>query len=127
MSTADAVIPESADSAQSTAPEGAEADASTQVATVTEVEVGVRRSVRYGRVVVGFAILGGLVAAIACLFLPIQNNPAVGDYSMAQVAGFAGMLGAGVGLMLGGILAVILGAVARRRTGSATAVLTDVR
>ncbi len=127
MSTADAVIPESADSAQPTAPEGADAAAPVAAATVTEVEVGVRRSVRYGRVVVGFAILGGLVGAIACLFLPIQNNPAVGEYSMAQVAGFTGMIGAGIGLMLGGILAVVLGAVARRRTGSATAELTDVR
>ncbi|WP_416443496.1 hypothetical protein AB3K78_11900 [Leucobacter sp. HNU] len=67
------------------------------------------------------------MGAIACLFLPIQNNPAVGEYSMAQVAGFTGMIGAGIGLMLGGILAVVLGAVARRRTGSATAELTDVR
>lgn len=124
MSTADAVIPESADSAQPTAPE---ASGAAPAATVTQVEVGMRRSVRYGRVVVGFAILGGLVGAIACLFLPIQNNPAVGEYSMVQVAGFTGMIGAGIGLMLGGILAVILGAVARRRTGSAIAELTDVR
>ncbi|WP_449282078.1 hypothetical protein [Leucobacter sp.] len=102
-------------------PEGAE-----RAPVVEEVqrEVTLQRSVRYGRVIVGSAALGAVVAAIAALFFPIEEGA---EYTMAQAVGFFAVLGAAIGLGLGGLAALVLGLVARRQRGTGVAIQSDVR
>ncbi|RGE19356.1 hypothetical protein [Leucobacter sp. wl10] len=89
-----------------------------------EREVTLQRSVRYGRVIVGAAVLGAIAAALASLFFPIEEDA---DYTMAQVAGFAALIGGAIGLGLGGLVALLLGLVARRQRGTGVAIQSDVR
>lgn len=90
----------------------------------TRQEVSLQRSVRYGRVLVVAAALGAVVAALLCLLFPIAEDA---EYTMGQVVGFMALIGAAVGLGLGGLLSVALGLAARRRQGSGVAIQTDVR
>lgn len=91
------------------------------------VVVGVERSVRFGRVLVGGAALGAILAALACLFFPVREDLAFVDYTMAQIVGFMAVMGAGIGLLAGALLALLLGLAARSRRGAAVATHTDVR
>jgi len=90
----------------------------------TEVRVMLQRSVRYGPVLVGFAVLGALAGVVACLLFPIAGDA---EYTMAQVAGFMAMIGGAIGLLVGGVLALILTLVAKRRRGTGVAIQADVR
>lgn len=108
----------------STEPESAEQTLREPVETSTTLEVGIERSVRYGPILVGAAVLGALVAAIVALFFPVAEDA---QYTMGQVVGFVVVLGGAAGLLLGAVLALILALVAKRRKGAAIAVLTDVR
>lgn len=126
MSTAEEQLPE---------PAGASDDASTVAAgeelaepqAARRVEVGLQRSVRYGRILVGGAVVGALVAALACLFFPVREDIAYIDYTMGQIVGLMAVVGAAIGLLLGGVLAILLNLAARKKHGDAIAVLTDVR
>ncbi len=99
-------------------------DAPESVTTTTTMEVGLVRSVRYGPILIGGAIVGAAIAAFAALLFPISEDA---EYTMGQVVGFVAVLGGAVGLMLGAVLALVLGRVARRSKGAGIAVLTDVR
>ncbi|MBL3698954.1 hypothetical protein [Leucobacter luti] len=103
----------------------AEAEAEREpIVTVVEREVTLQRSVRYGRVIVGFALLGALLGMLASLVFPVLDDA---NYTMGQIAGFMALIGAAIGLLLGGVLALILGAVARRSRGRGVAIQSDVR
>lgn len=94
------------------------------VETRTQVEVGLERSVRYLRIMLVFAGIGAVVAAVAALFFPVAEDA---DYELGQVVGLMLVVGAVVGLTLGALLALLLGLVAKRSKGAAIAVQTDVR
>lgn len=94
------------------------------VETRSTVEVGLVRSVRFGPIMIGGAIIGALVCAVIALGFPVIEGA---DYTMGQVIGFVAVLGAVLGLTLGAVLSLILVRVARRKRGAAIAVLTDVR
>lgn len=111
--------------AQSAADGGASfAEAEQPTETRTEVEVGVVRSVRYGRLIVGGAVVCAVIAMLAALAIPVADDA---EYSMGQVVGFVAVFGGAIGVGLGAILALLLARAAKRTRGSATAVLTDVR
>lgn len=90
----------------------------------TEVEVGIERSVRFGRLIIGGAVVGGLVAVILTLLFDVPEGAL---YEMRQIAGFMFVIGAAVGLALGAILSLILHAFARRIRGSGIAIHRDVQ
>lgn len=78
--------------------------------------VELRRSVRYGRLLIGGAIVGGLAGSLLALLFPVPEGAL---YSVRQIAGFMLIIGGAVGLLLGAVLALILTAVAKRQHGSA--------
>ncbi|MBO1901637.1 hypothetical protein J4H92_06685 [Leucobacter weissii] len=88
------------------------------------VEVGLERSVRYGRIITVAIVLGAVIGAAAALFFPVGPEA---DYELGQVVGLMVVVGGAIGLALGAVLALVLGLIARRRRGAALAVLTDVR
>lgn len=89
-----------------------------------EVEVGIERSVRYNRVLIGGLVVGAVVAGIASLLFPIEMGA---DYTMAQAAGFMLLIGAVIGAALAAVLCLILAATVKRRRGTAVAIQSDVR
>lgn len=116
--------------AESVATEAVATEASESAATHEPVvrkiehEVTLVRGVRYGRIIVTFAIVGAIVAMMASYLIPIATDA---DYTMSQIVGFMALIGAVAGLALGGILSIVLGAVAKRRTGTGVAIQTDVQ
>lgn len=94
------------------------------VETRTTLEVGIERSPRYGAILIGGAVAGAVIAAVLTLLFPLAEDA---EYTMGQAVGFIAILGAAAGLTLGGVLALILGAVSKRQRGSARAVQSDVR
>ncbi|UOQ56504.1 hypothetical protein MUN78_12560 [Leucobacter allii] len=111
--------------AAAAAPEEASQDAPREpIVETVEREVVLQRSVRYGRVLIGGAVLGGVLAALACLFFPIDEDA---EYTMAQAMGLMLLVGGAIGLCLGGVLALVLGRVAKRRSGGGVAIQADVR
>lgn len=88
------------------------------------IEVGLQRSVRYGRILIAGAVLGAAIGAISSLFFPVAEGA---DYELRQVAGLMAVVGGAIGLALGALLALLLGIVARRNRGAAIVVQTDVR
>lgn len=77
--------------------------------------VELQRSVRYGRLLVGGAILGAIAASLITLLFPVKEGAL---YTMGQIVGFMLLVGGIVGLALGGILALVLTLVARRKHGT---------
>lgn len=78
-----------------------------------------RRSPRYGRLMVAGAVLGLLVAIVLTLAfdgtrMKSENTGVV--YSMPQVLGFVALICIPVGIALGGAVALILDRVVGRRT-----------
>jgi len=94
------------------------------VETQTTHEVGLVRTVRYGPILGGSAALFALLGFLISFFFPVEEGA---DYTVGQVAGFMLVVGAAIGLGIGALLALLLNRIARRRTGSAIAVLTTVR
>lgn len=90
----------------------------------TEREVTLQRSVRVGRVIVGAAIAGALIAALLSFLFPVEEGA---DYTLGQVAGFAALIGAAIGLGVGGLLVMVLGAMAKRQRGTGIAIQSDVQ
>lgn len=105
-------------------PDALESEAAEPEVVETEMRVTLQRSVRYGPILVGFAVLGALAGVVACLLFPIAGDA---EYTMAQVAGFMAMIGGAIGLLVGGVLALILTLVAKRRRGTGVAIQADVR
>lgn len=89
-----------------------------------EREVTLERGVRYGRVIIAFTIAGSIIAMMMSLLTPLADG---GDYTLSQIVGFMALIGAVVGLAVGGLVSVVLGMVAKRRTGTGVAIQTDVR
>lgn len=81
----------------------------------TQQVVQLQRSVRYGRLLIGGAVVGGAIGSLITLFFPIAEGAL---YTMGQIAGFMLLIGAIVGLTLGAVLALILTAVAKRKHGT---------
>lgn len=77
--------------------------------------VELQRSVRYGRILIGGAVLGGAVASLVTLLFPVKEGAL---YTMGQIVGFMLLVGGVIGLALGGLLALVLTLVARRNRGS---------
>ena len=72
--------------------------------------VRVRRSPR-----IGVFLTLGVVIGVAVAVLVALLTPADGRYPTGQVLGFLALLGAPVGAVLGGLVAVALDAIASRR------------
>lgn len=89
-----------------------------------EVEVGLERSVRHGRIMLVGAAVGALVAAIAALLLPVAPDA---NYELGQAVGLALVIGAAIGLALGALLALLLGLAVKRKQGAALAIQVDVQ
>lgn len=90
----------------------------------SEVEVGLQRSVRVGRVIVGSAIAGIIVAALLTLLFPVAENA---EYTLGQVVGFMALIGGAIGLGAGTVIALVLVSVAQRQRGAGVAIQSDVR
>ncbi|KAM9863472.1 hypothetical protein ACI1US_00629 [Leucobacter sp. BZR 635] len=86
------------------------------MSTETQQTVELQRSVRIGRLLIVGAIVGGIVGALVTTLFPIPEGSL---YTMGQIAGFTLLIGGVVGLTLGGVLALILSAVAKRKRGTA--------
>lgn len=110
--------------AESTAGAATDEDVVDPVVVATEREVVLQRSVRYGRILIVGLVLGAVVAMLASLLFPVGENA---DYTLGQAAGFMALIGGAIGLFLGGLLALILGVVARRSSGRGVAIQSDVR
>lgn len=76
--------------------------------------VELRRSVRYGRLLIGGAIVGGLIGSLLALTFPVPEGAL---YSVRQIAGFMLIIGGAVGLAISAVFALILSAVAKRKHG----------
>lgn len=90
----------------------------------TQRVVSLERSVRVGRVVIGTAIAGALIAALASIFFPIAEGA---EYTLGQVMGFSLLVGGAIGLGLGGLFVLILAAIAKKQRGTGVAIQSDVR
>lgn len=123
MSNPDPAAPESAPAGGVPQPDAA-APEPEPVVVQSEVEVELRRSVRWGRLLVVGAIVGVVVGVLASLSFPVEEGA---DYTMRQIAGFMAIIGGAIGLGLGGLLALILNQAAKRRRGRGVAIQTDVR
>lgn len=88
------------------------------------VEVELRRSVRYGRIIVSGVVLGIVIGVIASLFYEVPEGA---NYELGQIAGLMAVVGGAIGLVVGALLSLLLGIVAGRKRGAAIAVQTDVR
>lgn len=118
-------VAESANAASETAEPGAEADAEPEPVVVKlERRVELERSVRYGRILITFALAGAILAAMITLMFPVEQEA---TYTMSQVVGIMLVIGGVAGLALGAILSLILTRVAKRQTGTGVAIQTDVR
>ncbi|WP_440311994.1 hypothetical protein [Leucobacter chromiireducens] len=113
-----------------TEPEVAEAEVEVEpeavepVVTEASREVTLQRSVRYGRVLVGTAALGAIIAMLLVLVFPVAEKA---DYTLGQAVGFMAVIGAAIGLGIGALLSLVLGVIARRSRGSGVAIQSDVR
>lgn len=118
------VRPDPAPAADAPAPDAAEPAPHVPVVSKVEREVTLVRGVRYGRIIISFGIAGVIVAMMASLMIPVAADA---NYTIGQIIGFMALIGGVIGLAVGGIVSVILGAVAKRRTGTGVAIQTDVR
>lgn len=84
--------------------------------------VELRRSVRYGRLLIGGAVLGALVASLITIFTPIPDGAL---YTLGQITGFMLLIGGVIGLAVGGLLALLLTLVARRQHGTGSVVAVE--
>jgi hypothetical protein len=90
--------------------------------SIVEERVEVVRSVRFGRVIIGGAIVGAVIATALTLSFPVASQ----DYTLGQVTGFMALVGATLGLALGSVLALILNRAVSNRRGTAVAKHSDV-
>lgn len=88
------------------------------------VEVELRRSVRYGRIITSAVVLGIVLGVIVSLFFPVAEDA---NYELGQVVGLMAVVGGAIGLVLGALFSLLLGIAASRKRGAAIVVQTDVR
>lgn len=122
--SAEAAEPTEAVTADDSVTPEAEVEVSEPVEVRTTHEVAIVRTVRIGPIMVASAVIFALTAAIIALMLPVQAGE---NYTAGQAAGFVIVPGAALGLLVGGVLALILARIAKRKQGAAIAVRTDVR
>ena len=113
-----------ATAATTEAPEASETPDAEQTVTETKQQVELVRSVRFGRILVVFSVLGGVLAALACVFFPVNPEQ---HYTLGQIMGFSAIIGAAIGLCIGALVSLMLGAAAKRRRGTAVAIQSDVQ
>lgn len=113
-----------ATAATTEAPEASETPDAVQTVTETKQQVELVRSVRFGRILVVFSVLGGVLAALACVFFPVNPEQ---HYTLGQIMGFSAIIGAAIGLCIGALVSLMLGAAAKRRRGTAVAIQSDVQ
>ena len=92
--------------------------------TTTEREVTIQRSVRTGRILIAGIVIGALLAMLVSALFPLAEDA---EYTLAQIVGFMALIGGAIGLALAGVLSLILGAVASRRSGRGIAIQSDVQ
>ena len=85
------------------------------MASETQQTVELRRTVRYGRLLIGGAIVGAAIASLVTLLFPIAEGAM---YTLGQVTGFMLLIGGVIGLALGGVVALVLTSVAKRNQGT---------
>lgn len=90
----------------------------------TEMQVGLERSVRYGRIITTTIIVGAVLGVLISLLFPVADSAM---YELSQVAGLMLVVGGVIGLTVGAALSLVLGAIAKRQRGAAIAVQTDVQ
>ena len=88
----------------------------------TEQRVTIVRSVRFGRVIIGTAVLGIVIAVLLTLLFPVNEA----EYTLAQIVGFMALVGAAIGLAVGSALALFLNWIAGKQHGTAIAKRRDV-
>ncbi|GAA1326264.1 hypothetical protein ACFSWE_12875 [Leucobacter albus] len=89
----------------------------------TQQTVELQRSVRIGRLLIVGAIIGAVVGGLVTTLFKVPEGAL---YTVGQIAGFMLLIGGAVGLTLGGVLALILSAVAKRKRGTAVIEHTTV-
>lgn len=89
-----------------------------------EERVTIERSVRYGRLIVGGAVLGAVVMVVVSLVFPVLPQA---EYTLGQIVGLMALYGAAGGLCLGALVSLGLAAIARRRHVEATVEHDTVR
>lgn len=92
--------------------------------SISEVRVGLERSVRYTRLMLVGAVTGAILAVLVTVSQPLGPDAL---YTMGQIAGFMLIIGAVAGLTLGVLLGLILNLFARRKRGSGVAIHADVQ
>lgn len=92
--------------------------------SISEVRVGLERSVRYTRLMLVGAVTGAILAVLVTVSQPLGPEAL---YTMGQIAGFMLIIGAVAGLTLGVLLGLILNRFARRKRGSGVAIHADVQ
>lgn len=88
----------------------------------SEQQVGIVRSVRFGRLMLVGAVIGAVVAVILTLTNPVAEDAL---YTMNQIAGFMLVIGAVIGFALGAFLGLLLNLSARRKHGTGTALRSE--
>lgn len=88
------------------------------------VQVGIERSVRFGRIIITGTVLGAVLLTVVSILFPVVQGA---DYTRWQAAGLSLVYGGAIGLTLSASLALLLAAIAKRNTGKAIAQQTDVR
>ncbi len=122
---AEPAAPAATEAGGSTAAAGSvDVSGSETIASRTQVEVALVRSVRHGRIILTATVVGAALGMIAALLFPVEVGA---DYELGQIVGLMAVVGAVGGLVLGSVLALVLGVVAKRRRGAALAIQTDVQ
>ncbi|MGO3146278.1 MAG: hypothetical protein ACTIJ6_01225 [Leucobacter sp.] len=85
------------------------------MASEIQQTVELRRTVRYGRLLIVGAIVGAAIASLVTLLFPIAEGAM---YTMGQIAGFMLLIGGIIGLAIGGVIALVLTSVAKRNQGT---------
>lgn len=104
-------------------PEGVQPPHDTRVQE-EQIEVGIQRSVRFGRLLIVGAFIGAALAVMITLMFPVLPEEL---YEMRQIAGFMLVVGGAIGLLCGALLGLILNVFAKRRSGTGVALHTDVQ
>lgn len=85
----------------------------------TEHEVHVERVVNMVRLVIVGAVVGATVMSLIAFSTPLQPKS---QYNVWQILAFSALIGAGIGMAIGGIIGIILQLFVKRKRGTALAV-----
>lgn len=82
-----------------------------------EQNARIERQVRFGRIIIGGAVIGAIVGLIITLVRPVPEEAL---YEMRQIAGFMLVLGAVLGMAAGAFFALLLNLMVKKKHGVAT-------